>query len=208
MINLEALTAEVTRAQTVTSSAVTLLKRLTSELELIEAKLAVENADVAPLNDLIGKLKESTDSLAGAVADSLDKHPVHEVILNAEDTSTPTVQVVMPEVLPENVVVTTEQLVDVIDPASAEPQIAVYVEAAPAVDPAAPVAPAVETVIETPEGQTDVTVSIPTEVQDAAPAGIDLAEVVKEAVAEAEVPAEPVAEAPADAPPADPAVTP
>lgn len=318
MINLEALTAEVTRAQTVQSSAVMLLKKLTSELVEIHAELAKSKVDAAPLGALIEGLKGSTDALATAVADSVDKKPMTEVILNAddatkptvqvimpeelpanvevtaevvvdavdpastepqvvvtvteaapapempaadapamtetvietaptqvdvavaveqavaeeiktetgvdvleavqeavaeaevqaveapvesvvlnaEDPTTPTVQVVMPEVLPAEVVVSTEQLVETIDPASTEPQIAVYVEAAPVADPATPAAPAVETVIETPEGQTDVTVSVPTDVQAEAPAGIDLAEVVKEAVAEAEVPAEPVAEAP------------
>ena len=71
-INLETLTAEVTRVQTVQASAVTLLTSLTKELEQISADLAVKSTegtnDVAALNELIDKLKVSTDDLATAVA--------------------------------------------------------------------------------------------------------------------------------------------
>ena len=71
-INLETLTAEVTRVQTVQASAVTLLTSLTKELEKISADLAVKSTegtnDVAALNELIDKLKVSTDDLATAVA--------------------------------------------------------------------------------------------------------------------------------------------
>jgi hypothetical protein len=71
-INLDTLTAEVARVQTVQASAVTLLESLTKELEKISADLAVQSssgaADTAALNDLIDKLKVSTDGLAAAVA--------------------------------------------------------------------------------------------------------------------------------------------
>ena len=95
--NLEALTAEVQRVQTVQFSAVTLLKRLTTELEDIHAKLeASSTADAAPLGELITSLKASTDSLAAAVADSSDakSSDAKDVILNAENTMVSTVQVV------------------------------------------------------------------------------------------------------------------
>lgn len=71
-INLDTLTAEVARVQTVQASAVTLLESLTKELEKISADLATQSAsgaaDTAALNDLIDKLKVSTDGLAAAVA--------------------------------------------------------------------------------------------------------------------------------------------
>jgi low affinity Fe/Cu permease len=71
-INLDSLTAEVARVQTVQASAVTLLDSLTHELEKISADLAAQSssgaADTAALNDLIDKLKVSTDGLAAAVA--------------------------------------------------------------------------------------------------------------------------------------------
>ena len=71
-INLETLTAEVTRVQTVQASAVTLLTSLTKELEKISTDLAAKSAeganDAAALNELIDKLKVSTDDLATAVA--------------------------------------------------------------------------------------------------------------------------------------------
>lgn len=106
--NLEALTAEVQRVQTVQFSAVTLLKRLTTELEDIHAKLeASSTADAAPLGELITSLKASTDSLAAAVADSSD---AKAVVLNAEDTMVSTAQFVMPEVLSVNVEVKAEQI--------------------------------------------------------------------------------------------------
>lgn len=81
-INLETLTAEVTRVQTVQASAVTLLTSLTKELEQISVDLAVKstegNNDVAALNDLIDKLKVSTDDLATAVATVPDKPQTEE----------------------------------------------------------------------------------------------------------------------------------
>lgn len=71
-LNLDSLTAEVARVQTVQASAVTLLDSLTHELEKISADLAAQSssgaADTAALNDLIDKLKVSTDGLAAAVA--------------------------------------------------------------------------------------------------------------------------------------------
>jgi hypothetical protein len=85
-INLETLTAEVTRVQTVQASAVTLLTSLTKELEQISADLAVKSAasategtnDVSALNELIDKLKVSTDVLATAVATVPDKPQTEE----------------------------------------------------------------------------------------------------------------------------------
>lgn len=68
-IDLSALTAEVTRIKTVQASAVTLITSLTQELERISADIASKSAeDAAALNDLIDKLKVSTDDLATAVA--------------------------------------------------------------------------------------------------------------------------------------------
>lgn len=71
-INLNSLAAEITRVQTVQASAVTLLTSLTKELESISADLASKSAeganDAAALNELIDKLKVSTDDLATAVA--------------------------------------------------------------------------------------------------------------------------------------------
>jgi uncharacterized coiled-coil protein SlyX len=72
-INLDALAAEVSNVQTVQASAVALLDSLTKELEKISADLATKSdtsADTAALNDLIHKLKVSTDSLAAAVANT------------------------------------------------------------------------------------------------------------------------------------------
>lgn len=210
-LNLEALAAEVTRAQTVQSSAVTLLKKLTGELERISAQMTEMAAqtppqiDTAPLNDLIDKLKTSTDSLASAVSDSTNVTPVTEVVLNAEDTSKPTVQVIMPEILPENVVVTAEQVVPTVDNTSTEPQVVVTVQPAPAPEAVTTEAPAAEApaaeapavdaptaVIETPEGQVNVNVEVSPETAAVAEAaGVNVVEAVKDAIAEAEVPAEP-----------------
>lgn len=68
-IDLTSLTAEVTRVKTVQASAVTLITSLTQELERISADIASKSAeDAAALNDLIDKLKVSTDDLATAVA--------------------------------------------------------------------------------------------------------------------------------------------
>lgn len=80
-LNLEVLAAEVTRTQTVQESAVKLLKSLTEELTRISAALAEqankqpEPIDMSELDSFVGKLKESTDALAGAVKDSSDVMP-------------------------------------------------------------------------------------------------------------------------------------
>jgi uncharacterized phage infection (PIP) family protein YhgE len=195
-INLDALSEEVARAQTVQSSAVIMLNKLTSQLQEISAELAtkVNDAvvDTAPLNNLIEQLKASTSTLASAVADSSNAVTTKEVVLNANDQTKPTVQVIMPEVLPENVTVTAEQVVDKVDPTSTEPQVILTVEPAPVpvVEPAA--------VIETPAEQVNVNVDVPVEAAAVADnAGVNAVEAVQEAVATAEVPAEPVAETPA-----------
>jgi hypothetical protein len=192
MLNLETLAQEVTRAQTVQTSAITLLKKLTGELERISGEMATMAAqtppqiDTGPLNDLIGKLKTSTDALATAVSDSTNVVPVKEVVVNAEDSTKPTVHVVMPEVLPENVVVTAQQVVPTVDNASSEPQVVVTVQ------PATDVITEPSAVIETPADQVNVNVEVPVETAEVTnAAGVDVVETVKQAVAEAEVSAEP-----------------
>jgi hypothetical protein len=203
-LNLEALTAEVARVKGVHESAVTLIHRVTDELVDIKAALAAATAHVEPpvdtsaLDALVADLKSSTDGLAAAVAAN---PPTHTVVLNAEDTSTPTVEVVLPEVMPEVVETTVEQIVETVDPASPEPQFTITVEeAAPAVVEAVEAAPAEvvaapeetlttsegtvleSAVIETDPGLVDVVVTVPAE--EAAPAeaaGVDVLESVQEA---------------------------
>ena len=217
-LNLEALTAEVSRVKTVQDSAIVLLKQLGDAI-----KANVD--DPAALNKIVDDLKVSTDALAAAVATSTVAAPTTEVILHADDPTTPTVKVVLPEVLPEVVKVDAEVVVPSVDPASTEPQVVVTVEPAPAaVAEAVEAAPAAEVadpavtvpsnegelvtdVIKTDEGQTDVVVAAPAEVHEEvkAEAGVDIVESVKEAfeavpevVAAPEAPAEAPVEAPAE----------
>lgn len=198
-LNLDRLAEEVARVTTVHASAMSLLKKLTSELEAVSAELAAKAAqvppvlDTAPLEALIDKLKASTDVLAGAVAESVDVVPMKEVVLNADNPAVPTVSVVMPEVMPENVAVSAEVVVDKVDPASAEPQVVVVVE--PAVE--VPAADAVVDTISTPADQLDVTIAAPAEVhaEVIADSGVDVVAAVKEAFeATPEVVAEPKTE--------------
>lgn len=198
-LNLDRLAQEVTRVATVHASAMSLLKKLTGELEAVSAELAAKAAqvppviDTAPLDALIDQLKASTDNLAGAVSASVDVKPVKEVVLNADNPAVPTVSVVMPEILPENVEVHAEVVVDKVDPVSTEPQVVVTVEPAPA----APAADAVVDTIVTPADQVDVTVAAPADVhaEVKAEAGVDVVEAVKEAFEAApEVVAEPKVE--------------
>lgn len=197
-LNLDALTTEVTRAQTVQTSAIALLQKLTSELEDISAKLASKPAeepvDTKPLDDLVSKLKSSTDSLAAAVADSADVQKTHEVILNADNPELPTVKVTLPEVLPETVKLEAEVVVDKVDPVSSEPQVEIVVKPADEVHE-----DAVIDTIKTDDGQMDVTVSAPAEIHEEVKveSGVDVVEAVKEAfeatpevVAAPEVPTE------------------
>lgn len=199
-LNVSALAAEVARVHTVQSSAATLLKKLTGELEKVSAELAAkasETIDTKPLDDLIEQLKASTDALAGAVADSSNVIPTKEVILHADDPTVPTVQVNLPEVMPEVVTVSAETVVDTVDTTSAEPQVVVTV--LPADDTTVTEEDVVADVIKTDEGQVDVVVTAPAEVAEAvkAEANVDVVDAVKEAFdVTPEVVAEPVVEAP------------
>ena len=204
-LNLDALTAEVTRAKTVQASAIALITKVAAELETVSAELASHQheppVDTSGIDALAADLKASTDALAAAVADSVDVTPTHTVILNADNPAIPTVEVVLPEVLPEVVEASVEQVVETVDPASSEPQIQIVVEeAAPAVveaveaaapevvaDPAQDLVTSegetLETgVVVTDAGETNVTVATPPEeaaVADAA--GVDVVEAVAEA---------------------------
>lgn len=195
-LDVEALAQQVARVHTVQSSAATMLKKLTVELERVSAELAAkaaEKIDTKPLDDLIEKLKASTDALAGAVADSSNVIPTKEVILNATDDTAPTVQVNLPEVMPEVVTVTAETVVDSIDTTSPEPQVVVTVE--PADDSTVTEDNVVADLIKTDAGQVDVVVTAPAEVAEAVSneANVDVVAVVKEAFeATPEVVAEPV----------------
>lgn len=193
-LNLEALTAEVARVKTVQESAIVLLKKLADEI-------SANVDDPTALTKIVDDLKTSTDALATAVATSTVSAPTKEVILNADNPEVPTVKVILPEVLPEVVVATPEVVVDVVDPASPEPQVVVTVEAAPeatveaveatpaevVADPAQDVATSegevVTEVIKTDEGQADVVVTTPAEIHEEVKveAGVDAIEAVKEA---------------------------
>jgi hypothetical protein len=130
-LDITALTEEVSRVQTVQASATALLVSLAEELERIAAEPKVDvEATKAAITDLVEKLKGSTDALSGAVADSAGVIPQADVVLHADDPETPTIEIVLPEVLPEVVEVSVEQVVDVVDPASEEPQFVIIIEEA------------------------------------------------------------------------------
>lgn len=199
MLNLDRLASEVARVTTVHASAMSLLQKLTGELERVSAELAAKAAqvppviDTAPLEALIDHLKASTDALAGAVSNSVDVKPMKEVVLNADNPAVPTVAVVMPEVMPEHVEVKAEVVVDNVDLASPEPQVVVTVE--PAVE--APATDAVVDTIVTPDDQVDVSVAAPADVHEEVKTetGVDVVEAVKEAFeATPEIVAEPKVE--------------
>lgn len=202
-IDLSKLAEEVTRAQTVQSSAVVLIQSLAKKFEDVSAELAKKAAEVppsfdaTPLNDLIEKLKGSTSALATAVADSAGVTPMKEVVLNADNPAVPTVVVTMPEVMPEVVTVSAEVVVDKVDPVSTEPQIAITVE--PAADAVVTSENVVTDVIKTDEGFVDVVVAADadhhTEVKEEHK--VDVIEEVKAAFeATPEVTPAPVVEAP------------
>lgn len=208
-IDLSVLTEEVARARTVQSSAVVLIQNLAKELEAVSAQLAAKAAEVpptfdaAPLNDLIAKLKDSTDGLSQAVASSAGVIPMKEVIMNADNPAVPTVSVTMPEVMPEVVTVTATPLVDTVDPTSTEPQVAIVVE--PAKDTVVTSENVVTDVIQTEPGLVDVVVAADAEKHEEVKAEttVDaIAEVKAAYEATPEVTAEPV---PEPAPTAEPA---
>ena len=194
ILNLENLEKEVSRVSDVQKSAVVLLKNLTKELEAISIKLVNISSlpppeiDVAPLNNLIEKLKVSTDALSVAVSDASSVVPIKEIILNADDPTKPTVSVTLPQVLPENVAINAETLVEIVDTNSSEPQVSIVVESA-SKDPSDE--NTVSDMIETPEGQVNVNIEVPVEVFDIIKheADVDVIQTFKDAVIEAEVPA-------------------
>lgn len=202
-LNLDTLAAEVARVQTVQASAVTLLKGLAGDLTDVSAKLTAalaaanvppEAVDTSELDALVEKLKDSTDDLAAAVADSADIKPTHGIVLHAEDASTPTVEVVLPEVLPELVIVKTEKVVDEVDVKSEEPQYVITVE--PVSEEVVKEENVVTEVIKTEDHLVDVVVVAHTEEAEELKAeGVDVLELVKEAYeAQPDVEAAPVAE--------------
>lgn len=200
-IDLTVLTEEVARARTVQSSAVVLIQNLAKELEAVSAQLAAKAAEVpptfdpAPLNDLIAKLKDSTDGLSQAVASSAGVIPMKEVIMNADNPAVPTVSVTMPEVMPEVVTVTATPIVDTVDPTSTEPQVAIVVE--PAKDTVVTSENVVTDVIQTEPGLVDVVVAADAEKHEEVKAEttVDaIAEVKAAYEATPEVTAEPVPE--------------
>lgn len=79
-LNIDALTKQVADTQTAQESAIVMLHGLRGELADISAKLAAtppqEPVDTAPLDELVAKLKSSTDALAAAVANSADVSPL------------------------------------------------------------------------------------------------------------------------------------
>lgn len=185
--DLSLLNEQVTRAVTVQASAVSLLNGITARLEEVQAELAKKNAeapqpiDTSALDDFVSKLKSSTDSLATAVSDSSNVIPHQEVILNADNSSVPTVSVVMPEVVPEHVEVSAEKLADPVDPSSPEPQIVVTVKEDKAPE-APPSEPEVQDVLKTEENLVDVNLTAPAAVvEEMKSEGVDVIEAVKTA---------------------------
>jgi hypothetical protein len=163
-----------------------LIQNLAKKFEDVSAELAKKAAEVppsfdaTPLNDLIDKLKSSTSALAAAVADSAGVTPMKEVVLHADNPTVPTVVVTMPEVMPEVVKVSAEVMVDKIDPASTEPQVAIKVE--PASDVVVTSDNVVTDVIKTDEGFVDVVVAAPDAVvEEMTKVGVDVVEEVKTA---------------------------
>lgn len=211
---LKDLKDEVANAKTVQESAIKLLKGLAAEI-----KTAAHDPEA--IKAIAAELKSSTAALAAAVDDSDDVLPSKTVILHADDPTKPTVQVVLPEVLPEVIEAKAEVVVETVDPASSEPQVVVTVsEAAPEVVAAVEAAPAevvadpvqnievpaaepvATEVIETAPEQVDVTVTTDAAAAEEvkAESGVEVIAEVKKAVAEAEVPAVAATEEPAAAP--------
>lgn len=197
-LNLDLLKEEVTRAKTVQTSAVELIKKVVAELEAVSAELAARESeppiDTSAIDALASDLKESTDVLAAAVADSVDVKPTHSVVLNADNPEKATVEVVLPEVLPEVVEATVEPLAEGVDLASPEPQARIVVDEAsdvvvdtvaatepevvadPATNLATPEGEIATAVVETAEGEANVTVAV-----DPATPVTEVVEAVKEA---------------------------
>lgn len=203
--DLGQLTAEVARAKTVHKSTIDLIHKVVVELETVKEELKSANSnadlDVSALDSLASDLASSTDALADAVASSADVVKTHKKVINADKPDKVTVEVVLPEVLPEIVEAEVEVKADPVDVASPEPQVEIVVKEAeesvakvveetapevvadPATDLTTETGEVVSTeVLETAEGEADVAVAVKVEDKAAAEAaGVNVVEAVKEA---------------------------
>jgi len=175
-LNLDVLTEAVTQAKTVQASAVELINKVVAELEEVSAELAARKSeppiDTSGIDALASELKESTNALAAAISDSVDVKATHKVVLNADNPDKATVEVVLPEVLPEVVDATVEPLnPDGVDLASPDPQARVVVDEAHDGVEGKDTA-----VVETAAGEANVTVAV-----DPSTPVSEVADVVKEA---------------------------
>ena len=139
-LNLDALTAEVERVKSVQESAVTLLRGLSTELTKIASDLHEcglgKEGDLTALDDLVEKLKGSTDGLAAAIAESDDyfETPVVEEPVTEEP------------VVEEPAPVVEEPVVE--EPVAEEPAVEAPVEEAPVEETPVEEVPVEEPVVE------------------------------------------------------------
>ena len=214
-ITVEEASPEVEAAVEATSEADLASPEVTVEVEGVVHETAIMESDpgqvdVVVVSDAVEAAPAETagvDVLADVVEAfeaapevSAELVPTVTTTLNADNPEIPTVEIVMPEVLPEVVVTSTEQIVQVVDPASVEPQFTITVEEAPAlvVDAVEAAAPEVvadpAVVLETTDGElaslvietqaetVDVTVTAPVEeVAMATEAGVDVLATVEAA---------------------------
>jgi HSP20 family molecular chaperone IbpA len=154
-----------------------------------ETQVALDELGIDVVKDVSAAVIESKVEVAPAevipppVFPDIAELPV---IVNGENTEVPTVEVVLPDPLPQIVEVSLDKVAETVDPASEAPQATITVEEA-----VHEVSDNVITeVIKTEEGKSDIVVAIPEEVHaELTDKGIDVIQAVTEAIAQSELPA-------------------
>lgn len=149
-----------------------------------ETQRALDQAGVDVSSDLSSALDVAKTEVVVAEP-TLVEEPLNPVVfsqvLNADDPEKPTVEVIVPNPLPQIVEATVERTGDTVDPTSSEPQMTVTLS-----DATYEVSDNVVTdVIKTEEGKSDTVVAVTQEVhEEAAAENVDILQTVKDAVAE------------------------
>ena len=128
---------------------------------------------------------EVVSAAATALAEVAANRDTVQSVVNTESESVPTVQVNLPDPLPQIVEVSATQIPDVVDPKSDEPQAVITVKDATYEVESNDV---VTSVISTPDGQSDVVVAVPSDVyEELAAVGIDPVLAIEAAIVKEEV---------------------
>lgn len=157
-----------------------------------------DSAPYVPTYDSSGRIVGKKEKAEQPEKFELEDREEVSVVVNEDSHRKPTVEVVLPDPLPQVVEVSVEAIAEEVDKKSEEPQAKVKVKDASFEVVSDDV---VTDVIKTPEGKADIVVAIPTEVKEAAAeAGINIVDAVEKAIEKSEAKAPELPEVKEEAP--------